>query len=93
MQWGRVLFSRGKVNPAARGRGKTGKISQHRNLFLIHGVTSTCASTCTSIFGDRSVRTEELHGEAIVRAGRNYIARTLLANGVAKVDPLSRTTS
>ena len=39
--------------------------------------------------GDRSVRTEELHGEAIVRAGRNYIAKTLLANGVAKVDPLS----
>ena len=39
--------------------------------------------------GDRSVRTEELHGEAIVRAGRYYIAKTLLESGVAKVDPLS----
>ena len=39
--------------------------------------------------GDRSVRTDELHGEAIVRAGRYYIAKTLLESGVAKVDPLS----
>jgi aldehyde:ferredoxin oxidoreductase len=39
--------------------------------------------------GDRSVRTEELHGEAIIRAGRHYIAKTLLEGGVAKVDPLS----
>jgi aldehyde:ferredoxin oxidoreductase len=39
--------------------------------------------------GDRTVRTEELHGEAIVRAGRYYIAKTLLESGVAKVDPLS----
>jgi len=38
---------------------------------------------------DRSVETEELHGEAIIRAGRNYIARTLLKLGVATVDPLS----
>ena len=38
---------------------------------------------------DRSVRTEELHGEAIVRAGRYYIARTLLESGVAGIDPLS----
>jgi aldehyde:ferredoxin oxidoreductase len=39
--------------------------------------------------GERSVRTEQLHGEAIIRAGRNYIAKTLLGSGVAKVDPLS----
>jgi aldehyde:ferredoxin oxidoreductase len=39
--------------------------------------------------GDRSVRTEELHGEAIVRAGRHYIAKTLLESGVARIDPLS----
>ena len=39
--------------------------------------------------GDGSVRTEELHGEAIVRAGRYFIAKSLLASGVAKVDPLS----
>lgn len=38
---------------------------------------------------DRSVKTDELHGEAIVRAGRHYIAKTLLESGVAKVDPLS----
>ncbi len=38
---------------------------------------------------DRSVETEELNGEAIVRAGRHYIAKTLLKHGVAKVDPLS----
>lgn len=38
---------------------------------------------------DRSVTTEELHGEAIVRAGRHYIARTLLAGGAATIDPLS----
>ncbi len=39
--------------------------------------------------GDRTVRTEEFHGEAIVRAGRHYIAKTLLESGVAKVEPLS----
>jgi len=39
--------------------------------------------------GDRSVRTDELHGEAIVRAGRHYIAKTLLESGIAKVEPLS----
>ena len=38
---------------------------------------------------ERSVRTEELHGEAIVRAGRHFIAKTLLANAIAEVDPLS----
>ena len=38
---------------------------------------------------DRSVKTEELHGEAIIRAGRHYIAKTLLERGVATVDPLS----
>jgi aldehyde:ferredoxin oxidoreductase len=37
---------------------------------------------------DRSVRTEELHGEAIIRAGRYYIAKTLVAAGSATVDPL-----
>ena len=39
--------------------------------------------------GERSVRAEELHGEAIIRAGRHYIAKTLLASGVAGVEPLS----
>src|SRR5574340_148750 len=39
--------------------------------------------------GDRSVDTEEFHGEAIARAGRYFIARTLLDRGVATVDPLS----
>src|SRR5665811_771245 len=39
--------------------------------------------------GDRSVKTEELHGDAIVRVGRHFIAKSLLAGGVAKVDPLS----
>ena len=38
---------------------------------------------------DRSVRSEELQGEAIVRAGRHLIAKTLLERGVAKVDPFS----
>ncbi|OGA13353.1 MAG: aldehyde ferredoxin oxidoreductase [Betaproteobacteria bacterium RIFCSPLOWO2_12_FULL_63_13] len=38
---------------------------------------------------DHSIRTEELHGEAIIRAGRHLIAKTLLARGVAKIDPLS----
>jgi aldehyde:ferredoxin oxidoreductase len=38
---------------------------------------------------DRSVTTEELHGEAIVRAGRHYIAKSLLKNGAATADPLS----
>src|SRR3990167_530513 len=39
--------------------------------------------------GDRSVRTDELQGEDIVRAGRYFIAKTLLELGAAKVDPLS----
>ena len=38
---------------------------------------------------DRSVRTEQWGAEQIVRAGRHYIAKTLLESGVAKVDPLS----
>src|SRR5450759_3678001 len=38
---------------------------------------------------DRSVETEELHGEAIIRAGRHLIAKTLLELGAAGVDPLS----
>jgi aldehyde:ferredoxin oxidoreductase len=38
---------------------------------------------------DRSVRTEERDGEAVIRAGRHMIAKTLLERGVAKVDPLS----
>ena len=38
---------------------------------------------------DRSIETEELHGEAVIRVGRHYIAKTLLERGVAQVDPLS----
>lgn len=38
---------------------------------------------------DNSVRTEELHGEALAEAGRYLIAKTLLEAGVATVDPLS----
>jgi aldehyde:ferredoxin oxidoreductase len=38
---------------------------------------------------DKSVETEELHGEDIVKVGRWFIAKTLLEKGVAKVDPLS----
>ena len=39
--------------------------------------------------GDRSVRTEEFQGEASDRAGRHWIAKTLLELGTATVDPLS----
>ena len=38
---------------------------------------------------DRSIRTEELHGEAIARSGRYLIAKTLLELGIANIDPLS----
>jgi aldehyde:ferredoxin oxidoreductase len=38
---------------------------------------------------ERSVASEELHGEAIIRVGRHYIAKTLLEGGVAKLDPLA----
>jgi len=38
---------------------------------------------------DRSIKTDELDGEDVVRAGRYLIAKTLLERGVAKVDPLS----
>ena len=38
---------------------------------------------------DRSVRTEELQGEAIVRSGRYFIAKTLLEMGAASVEPMS----
>ena len=38
---------------------------------------------------DRSVETEELEGEAVVRAGRYLIAKTLVEKGLGKVDPLS----
>ena len=39
--------------------------------------------------GDRAITRRELEGEAIVRAGRYLIARTLLEQGAATVDPLS----
>ena len=39
--------------------------------------------------GDKSVQTEELHGEALAVAGRYFIAKTLFEAGVATVDPLS----
>jgi aldehyde:ferredoxin oxidoreductase len=39
--------------------------------------------------GDRSIETEELHGESVIRAGRHHIAKTLLERGVATLDPLS----
>src|SRR5262249_20789344 len=38
---------------------------------------------------DRTIATRELTGEAIVKAGRYFIARTLLDLGAATVDPLS----
>ena len=38
---------------------------------------------------DRTVTRRELHGEAVVKAGRYLIAKTLLEAGAATVDPLS----
>ncbi len=38
---------------------------------------------------DRSVKTEELNGEDVIRVGRYYIAKTLLKLGAATADPLS----
>ncbi len=38
---------------------------------------------------DRTIAKRELHGEAIVNAGRYLIAKTLVEMGVATVDPLS----
>jgi aldehyde:ferredoxin oxidoreductase len=39
--------------------------------------------------GDRTIEKRELQGEAIVKAGRYLIAKTLLEMGVGGVDPLS----
>lgn len=39
--------------------------------------------------GTRSVKTEELNGEEVIRVGRHFIAKTLLKLGAATVDPLS----
>ncbi|MBO31553.1 MAG: aldehyde ferredoxin oxidoreductase [Rhodospirillaceae bacterium] len=38
---------------------------------------------------DQSIETEELSGEALVRAGRHLIAKTLLEREIAKIDALS----
>ncbi len=38
---------------------------------------------------DRTITTEQLHGEAIIRAGRYFVAKTLLDLGAARVDPMS----
>ncbi len=38
---------------------------------------------------DRSIRSEELEGEALARVGRHFIAKTLLDGGAATVDPMS----
>ena len=45
---------------------------------------------CHIDLSDLSVKKQELHGEEIVRAGRYWIARTLVEQNVAKVDPLSK---
>src|SRR5262245_65153000 len=37
----------------------------------------------------RKINWRELHGEEIVKAGRYFIAKTLLELGAAEVDPLS----
>ncbi len=39
--------------------------------------------------GRRSVERQDMSGEALARAGRYFIAKTLLEAGAAKVDPLS----
>ena len=38
---------------------------------------------------DKSVRSDDLSGESVIRAGRNLIVRTLLERDLAEVDPLS----
>ncbi|NQV84931.1 MAG: aldehyde ferredoxin oxidoreductase, partial [Rhodospirillales bacterium] len=38
---------------------------------------------------DKTVETEDLSGEAVIRAGRNFIVRTMLERDLAEVDPLS----
>ena len=38
--------------------------------------------------GTREVSTQQLEGEALVNAGRYFIAKTLVASGAASVDPL-----
>ena len=38
---------------------------------------------------DHTIRTEEWKGEQLARAGRYYIAKTLVERGIAKIDPLS----
>jgi aldehyde:ferredoxin oxidoreductase len=44
---------------------------------------------CDIQLADRTVTKREFHGEEIVRAGRYFIAKTLLELGAARVDPLS----
>src|SRR5215467_3848238 len=39
--------------------------------------------------GDRTITKRDLEGEAVVKAGRYLITKTLLELGAAKVDPLS----
>ena len=39
--------------------------------------------------GTRTIKQRELEGEAVVKAGRYFIAKTLLELGAATVDPLS----
>ncbi len=44
---------------------------------------------CDIQLNDRRIAKRELHGEAVVRAGRYLIAKTLLERGAATADPLS----
>jgi aldehyde:ferredoxin oxidoreductase len=44
---------------------------------------------CHIDLADQSIRKEQLDGEAVARAGRYFIARSLLDLGAATVDPLS----
>ena len=40
--------------------------------------------------GDQSVKKQQLEGEEIIRAGRYLIAKTLVEQNIATVDPLSK---
>ena len=44
---------------------------------------------CHIDLADQSVNKQQLNGEEIARAGRYFIARTLLDHGAATADPLS----
>src|SRR6266550_867835 len=92
-----VLFEHDDADASSReerpehhsGRPTPGDAALHRRGAIICRKEAASMRIYTDInLADRTITRRELHGEAVVKAGRYLIARTLLERDAATVDPL-----